>query len=125
MRPNNRLIPPPVITLLLSLTVLLLSTGYCLSDSQAANESPPVANVESMMAGLSDEQVRQLLIDELKKDAEIEELSPQQMKGPAVFLSRLLSIMSRGHAENTGEVRAMFGSFSTMGPDLYKVFIKL
>ena len=125
MRPNDRLIPSPVITLLLSLTALLLSTGYCLSDSQAANESPPVANVESMMAGLSDEQVRQLLIDELKKDAEIEELSPQQMKGPAFFLSRLLSIISRGHDENTGEVRAMFGSFSTMGPDLYKVFIKL
>ena len=125
MRANDRLIPPPLITLLLSLTVLLLSTGYCLSDSQAANESQPVANVESMMAGLSDEQVRQLLIDELKKDAEIEELSPQQMKGPAYFLARLLGVMSSEHDENKQEVSALFGSFSTMGPDLYKVFIKL
>ena len=124
MKRTDRSIPKLILPLLLTTTFLLFSVGFCPS-AEASDSADSDANVESMMAGLSDEQVRQLLIDELKKDAEIEELSPQQMKGPAVFLSRLLSIMSRGHAENTGEVRAMFGSFSTMGPDLYKVFIKL
>ena len=78
-----------------------------------------------MLAELSDEQVRQLLIDELKKDIEAEEVDPQQMKGPAFFLARLLNLMTRGHDDNTDEVRNLFGAIDSMGPDLYRVFVKL
>jgi hypothetical protein len=78
-----------------------------------------------MMAGLSDEQVRQLLIEELRKDDAVTEAEPEKMKGPAHFLARLLGIMTRGHNDSTDEVRALFGAFATMGPDLYRVFVKL
>ena len=109
---------------MLTTTFLLFSVGFCPS-AEASDSADSDGNVEQMMAGLSDEQVRQLLIDELKKDAEAEELDPEKMKGPAYFLARLLGVMSREHDDNKEEVSTLFGSFSTMGPDLYKVFIKL
>lgn len=113
----------PIIILLFS--ALLLFSNLNLSQSQAAEPSQPNTTAEQMMAGLSDEQVRQLLIDELKKDAQVEELSSQQMKGPAFFFARLLDRLSNVHDDNKDEVKALFASFPAMGPDLYKVFIKL
>ena len=124
MRRTARSIAKLLFPLLLTVNFLLFSTGFCLSadlsDSAAAD-----ANVQEMMAGLTDEQVRQLLIDELKEGVLAEEPSPQKMKGPAVLLSRMLQLMSSQHGESEDEVRAMFSSLPTLGPDLYRVFIKL
>lgn len=106
-------------------TGLLISFGGLTCSAAAAAEEESAAQVDKMMAELSDEQVRQLLIDELKKDIEAEEGDTQQMKGPAFFLARLLNIMTRGHDDNTDEVRNLFGALDTMGPDLYRVFVKL
>ena len=119
---------PGVFFLALLTSGLLLAFTAPPSVVQAAKSEKSEANIDKMMAGLSDEQVRQLLIEELKKETEAEEVdpdNPDNIKGPAFFLSRLLSIMTRGHDENTDEVRALFGSFSTLGPELYRVFIKL
>ena len=77
------------------------------------------------MAGLSDEQVRQLLIEELKKDLQVEESAPQQMKGPALLFSRLLRVLRSQHDDSEDEVRALFSSLPAVGPDLYRVFVKL
>lgn len=77
------------------------------------------------MAGLSDEQVRQLLIEELKKDVEVEEPAPQQMKGPALLFSRLLRVLRSQHDDSEDEVRTLFSSLPMLGPDLYRVFVKL
>gem|GEM_PF-3535729 len=46
------------------------------------------------------------------------------MKGPALFLSRLLIGLSSEHDDNKDQVRELLASFPNMGPDLYKVFIK-
>ncbi len=113
-----------IFPLLLTANFLLFSAGFSLS-ADPSDSAATDANVREMMAGLTDEQVRQLLIDELQKGVEAEELDPEKMKGPAYFLARLLGVMSSEHDDNKQEVRALFGSFSTMGPDLYKVFIKL
>ena len=106
-------------------TGLLIFSGGLLGPSLTAAEEESAAQVDKMLAGLSDEQVRQLLIAELKKDIEAEEVDPQQMKGPAFFLARLLNLMTRGHDDNTDEVRNLFGALDTMGSDLYRVFVKL
>ena len=109
---------------LLSAGLLLSFAGQvCVAETAAMEESK--ASIDEMMAGLSDEQVRQLLIEELRKDAAVSEVEPDKMKGPAHFLARLLAIMTRGHDDNTDEVRALFGASANVGPDLYRVFVKL
>ena len=95
---------------------------FAAEQSTSGQESE---SVDSLMAGLSDEQVRELLIEELKKDIEEEEVGPQKMKGPAFILSRLLRVMSSQHDDSEDEVRALFSSLPTMGSDLYRVFVKL
>ncbi len=116
---------PRLFFLVLLSTGLLISLGGLVCSAAAATEEESAAQVDKKLAELSDEQVRQLLIDELKKDIEAEEEGTQQMKGPAFFLARLLNIMTRGHDDNTDEIRNLFGALDTMGPDLYRVFVKL
>ncbi len=77
------------------------------------------------MAGLSDEQVRQLLIEELRKEALADPPDLHKMKGPAFFLSRLLNLLSNEHDDSKNEVKALFASLPEMGPDLHRVFVKL
>ncbi len=109
---------------LLTAGALLFFAGPLCSANSAAEEEAE-AQVDKMMAGLSDEQVRGLLIEELKKDIEEEEVGPQKMKGPAFILSRLLRVMSSQHDDSEDEVRALFSSLPTMGSDLFRVFVKL
>ena len=104
---------------------LLLSFNGEVYSAEAAESEKSEANVDKMMAGLSDEQVRGLLIEELTKDIEEEEVGPQKMKGPAFLLSRLLRVMRSQHDDSEDEVRALFSSLPTMGSDLYRVFVKL
>ena len=124
MRKTGRSLPKVRIWLLVTTAFLLFSSGPFLSAA-AAESAESDSSVEQLMAGLSEEQVRQLLIDELKKDAEEQEVAPQKMKGPALLLARLLRIMRSQHDDSENEVRAMFSSLPTLGPDLYRVFIKL
>lgn len=91
----------------------------------AADSAPANASVEQTMAGLSDEAVRQLLIEELRKEALADPPDNQKMKGPAFFLSRLLNLLSTEHDDNKNEVKALIVSLPEMGPDLYRVFVKL
>lgn len=90
------------------------------------NAGPPaVKKAEQVMAGLSDEQVRKMLIDELRKDAELAEPDYDHMKGPAAFLSTMLNSLSSGQEKNEDQLRALFNGIPNVLPDLYRVFIKL
>ena len=124
MRRTARSIPKLLFPLLLTANFLIFSAGFCLS-AETSDTSAADTNAQEMMAGLTDEQVRQLLIEELKKDAQAEESSQQKMKGPAVLLSRLLRVMNSQHGDTENEVKAMYSSVPTLGSDLYRVFIKL
>lgn len=114
----------PVFAALL-LAVLLVLAGLAPVVGESAAAEPTDASVEQMMAGLSDEEVRQLLIEELRKEALAGKGESQQMKGPAFFLSRLLYLLSNEHDENKNEIEALFASLPAMGPDLHRVFVKL
>jgi hypothetical protein len=124
MRRTDRLLPRVLFLVLLTAGLLLFFNGQ-VHSAEASESEEAEANVDKMMAGLSDEQVRELLIEELKKKIEEEEVGPQKMKGPAFILSRLLRVMSSQHDDSEDEVRALFSSLPTMGSDLYRVFVKL
>jgi small-conductance mechanosensitive channel len=83
------------------------------------------AQAASIMAGLSDEQVRQLLIEELKADALSEQPAKPQMKGPAYILAGILSSLSNEQDANEDQIKNLLNGIPNMGPDLYRVFIKL
>jgi len=90
------------------------------NDSTAAEKK-----TEHLMAGLSDEQVRQMLIEELAKDAALDEPDFERMKGPAYVLARMLNSLSSEHDENEDELKDLFTGIPNVLPDLYRVFIKL
>jgi hypothetical protein len=87
--------------------------------------TPAEKKTEHLMAGLSDEQVRKMLIDELAKDAALDEPDYDRMKGPAFVLARMLNSLSSEHDENENELRDLFTGIPNVLPDLYRVFIKL
>ena len=124
MRGTNRSILRFFILSLLTSGFLLISSAP-LWSAEAAESGTSVSSVEETMAGLSDEQVRQLLIEELKKDVQVEEPTPHKMKGPALLFSRLLRVMRSQHDDSEDEVRVLFSYLPTLGPDLYRVFVKL
>ncbi len=96
------------------------------SAAAGSKEATPAGgNAEQLMAGLSDEQVRKMLIDELKKDAGQSEPEYDQMKGPASFLSTMLNSLSSGQDEDEDQLKALFSGIPNVLPDLYRVFIKL
>lgn len=79
------------------------------------------------MAGLSDEQVRQMLITELKKDAIEDQYTQQQqqMVGPAGLLNRILQKISGKHDDNEKQFRKLWSGIPQVLPDLHKVFLHL
>jgi len=83
-------------------------------------------NVESLMAGLSDEQVRQMLIAELQKDPQAEKYTEQQkMIGPAGIFHRLLKKLSSEQDDNEEQFRNLWSGVPKVVPDLHKVFLAL
>ena len=121
-RTDRRSLPIPAALLL---AALLVCSSLFPAVVEAAAAAPADASVEQMMAGLSDEEVRQLLIEELRKEALAGTENSPQMKGPAFFLSRLLNLLSSEHDENKNEIEGLFASLPAMGPDLHRVFVKL
>lgn len=111
------------------LATLLLCTILLMQSSCFAAGTPGLSQTEQKvdrtLASLSDEQVRQMLIAELKKDAAAEEPDYDRMKGPAYILSRMLNGLSNEHDENEDELKALFNGIPQVLPDLYRVFIKL
>jgi len=100
--------------------------NYDSASSQAQSTSTAGTGVEKLLAGLSDEQVRQLLIDELKEDATSQiDPDPRRMKGPGAFLSRILSILSSEHDANEDQFGDLWAGVPRVLPDIYKVFIAL
>ena len=106
-------------------TTMLIAAPVMSWSAEVGEAAASAGNIDKMMAGLSDEQVRQLLLDELRNDAQSETPAPEQIKGPASFLAKMLSTLSGGHDNTMAQVGVLFSSIPNMGPDLYKVFVKL
>lgn len=115
----------------LSLFITLLTS----QASQAAEDKELINldlsqhdSVHAMLSGLSDEQVRQLLLTELKKEvqaqAESVDLEPE-VQGPGAPLSKLLRTLNKGHTESDNRMEEILAGIPTLVPDLYKVFVSL
>ena len=78
-----------------------------------------------MMAGLSDEQVRQLLIQELQKDAQSLQPEGTKIKGPGSLFHHLLKTLSQKHGKEKSQFRTLWSGAPGILPDLEHVFIKL
>jgi len=108
----------------LAVLVLPPATG----SAEGKPETPPAqpGQAASLMAGLSDEQVRQMLIAELQSDAMEDQYSQQQkMVGPAGIFNRLLNKFSGEHDDNEEQLSKLWSGISQVVPDLHKVFLTL
>lgn len=116
----------------LSILVIVLSFGMALAGnakvSGIKDQAESLSSVHALLSGLSDEQVRQLLIDELQKDASVESQSfslEPEIKGPGAPLARILKALNRGSVQSEHQLHKLWMEIPNLLPDLYKVFISL
>lgn len=125
------------------LTTLLCPPPYSIAASSYAQESaqgtasatreaPEVqlpglsseADIHTLLSGLSDEQVRRLLIDELKKDSQAE-ITRAEQSGPDIFLGKILYDLSTQSDTSEQHARQLFQHLPKVVPDLQMAFRKL
>lgn len=112
------------LSFLLAVLALQPATGSAENKPEASPAQPGQA--ASLMAGLSDEQVRQMLIAELQSDAMEDQYSQQQkMVGPASILHRLLNKFSGEHNDNEEQFSKLLSAIPNVIPELHKVFLTL
>lgn len=114
--------------LIVALT-FLFSSAFA-ADTQnivplAATDSP--SSVHALLSGLSDEQVRQMLIEELKKEAveKSSSLLEPELNGPGAPFSNLLRTFDKESAQSDYQFKKLRDGIPNLFPDLYKVFISL
>ena len=110
--------------LFLLLIALLLLSPSLPSHAEEKVQGP---STEAMMAGLSDEQVRQLLLAELQKDLETAadsdgESSIGGISGP---ISDLLQTLEDESDASEDRVDTLLDGLPKLIPNLYQVFVTL
>lgn len=122
----------PRLLISLFLLLFLFSPRDVLADDVADGDLQSNANssssVHAVLSGLSDEQVRQLLITELQKDAAAENLSfsfEPEIKGPAAPLAEILTSLNEETFQAEDQLRKLWLGIPNLLPDLYKTFISL
>ncbi len=131
---------PPNLFLLISFFYLLASQALTVPPYLHAAEQPTATpdatqlpetftkdEVAGLLAELSDKQVRLLLIDELHKNAEMNEEEVVQIgaKGPGAFINNILQTLSNETEESENEYAKLWDAAPNVIPDLKKVFIQL
>jgi hypothetical protein len=122
----------PKSTTLFLLLLFLLFFGNVLAANGAAadfqDNAAAKSSVHATLSAMSDEQVRQLLIDELQKDAIAESQSfslEPDFTGPAAPLARILKTLNDESAQSENRLRKLLTGTPNLLPDLYKVFVSL
>jgi hypothetical protein len=93
-----------------------------LANADASN------SVHATLSAMSDEQVRQLLIEELQKDAIAEKQSfslEPDFTGPGAPLAQILKMLNQESAQSENRLRKLLSGTPNLLPDLYKVFVSL
>lgn len=108
------------------LAVLVLPPASGSAENKPETSPAQPGQAASLMAGLSDEQVRQMLIAELQSDAMEDQYSEKQkMVGPAGIFHRLLNKFSGEHDDNEEQFSKLWSGIPKVIPDLHKVFLTL
>ncbi len=113
------------LAILLAFMVWLPAPGAAETEPLLSPEKSD--SVKSLLGGLSDEQVRQMLITELQKDAMEDQYTSQQqhMAGPAGLFNYLLQKISGEHDDKEKQIRELWSTIPQVIPDLHKVFLNL
>ncbi|WP_051305453.1 mechanosensitive ion channel family protein [Desulfogranum mediterraneum] len=131
---NDYALKPAYLLLALLLLLSTLSPPLSVAGQNPADEPTDIDQgqplqreipVSEMMAGLSDEQVRQLLLSQLKKEASIAPPAGERMKGPASLFHHILQILSSEQDEAENQFRLLWAGVPQVAPDLKRVFIRL
>lgn len=112
--------------------VIIFFTGPGFAEVPPAPASPAgggsIDSVNSILAGLSDEQVRQMLIEELRKEAAPgaeQSLLKNQVGGPGAPLYKLLQNFDSNSIDFENQFNKLLPWIPHIPADLYKVFITL
>jgi hypothetical protein len=89
--------------------------------------STATLSAQSILAGMSDEQVRQMLLDELKKDAQSQEIISNEptLGGPSGPLAEILGNLEDESSESEDRFQKLWTGIPEIPHDLYKVFVSL
>jgi len=112
--------------LVLFISILLLTISF-LGDAFAENVDSP-ESVHAILSGMSDEQVRQLLIEELKKDAAAKDESfslESEIDGPGAPFARVLKSLESESVQSEHNLEYLWAGIPNFIPDLYKTFVAL
>ncbi len=113
-----------VVIIVLAVQVGWSDFSFSASEKQVAVPEPVTAsNVDAMLAGLSDEQVRHLFIEELKKEAATAESSKPTGSGPVAVLGSFLSAVD---SETDGTVARLLNLWTHVPqvlPELKNILI--
>jgi len=110
---------------LLLLSLFLLG-NVSATDIGGDKDSP--SSVHATLSAMSDEQVRQLLIEELQKDALAESESfsfEPEISGPGAPLEILLNELNDEAGQSDNQLRKVLAAAPNLFPDLYKIFVSL
>lgn len=119
--------------LILSIIFCIFFNTQTLLAEEKRAEVPSVtstANVEQMMAGLSDEQVRQILIGELTRDVSTQNSSTatgddEKTPGPARFFNNLLSSLEYASQGSKDRYSRLFNAIPEVIPGTLNAFLQL
>lgn len=124
-----------LIVLLMFFTVAISTSAIALAYSNSSTDADPTlqahddytsSEINDILSGLNDSQVRQLLKQELSKNSAEEPNSLLvEIPGPRTFLSSMLSSLLAISSESKNRSQRMFKGLPKIFPDLYKVFLTL
>lgn len=127
--PGKRMFCPKLIASLLLLLCFFVS-GNLLAKEAAAepqDKTDSSSSIHATLSAMSDEQVRQLLIDELQKDAAAanESSSIDLNQGTGAPLIWMLDTLNSEADQSENQLRKLWQGIPNLLPDLYKVFVSL
>jgi len=112
-------------TRLLFAILLLFCAG---TGSTWAGESTAPGSAPAIIAKMSDEQVRLMLLDELKKDAQEsaqEELYEPTLSGPSGPLAEILASLEDESSDSEDRLHELWAQIPHLAPDLHNMFVSL
>jgi len=112
------------------LVVLILCQGDVFgspgnSSSVSTESTGQETKTYAMLAGLSDVQVRQMLLAELKKEAAAGLTRGDDIGGPGEIFGKMLSALSSQTDNSELQLQQLWAGIPNILPDLYKVFLAL
>ena len=127
--PGQQMYSPKLVASLVLLLFLFVS-GNLLAKEAAAepqDNADSSSSVHATLSAMSDEQVRQLLIEELQEDAAAQDqsFSMELDQGTGAPLVWMLDTLNSEAGQSENQLRKLWTGIPNLLPDLYKVFISL